>query len=171
MVFEHVIKFSEVKKSGPTVNFFSLPPKNQACNLLYVYGHMYIIITSRESRGRNGLAWERKKVGRGGTTRASSSCVWEEKRWQRGRASSSKTMSAGVLLLVFFFGLGNSDPHFLWVPGKAAQNLWNECKECIVWEPHRSVVNFISALASRARGVGKMQTPLSLSLILSPSNS
>lgn len=106
MVFEHVIKFSEVKKSGPTVNFFSLPPKNQACNLLYVYGHMYIIITSRESRGRNGLAWERKKVGRGGTTRASSSCVWEEKRWQRGRASSSKTMSAGVLLLVFFFWLG-----------------------------------------------------------------
>lgn len=59
---------------------------------------------------------------------------------------------------VFFFGLGNSDPHFLWVPGKAAQNLWNECKECIVWEPHRSVVNFISALASRSRGVGNEGT-------------
>lgn len=117
-----------------------------------------------------------KKRG-GETTKTRSSYVWEEKGWQRGRASSSKNMSAGALFFSFFlsfFCLGNL---FLWVPGTAAQNQWNECKECIVWERHRSVVTFFSALASRARAlgnegdrVGKVQTPLSLCLSLDSYN-
>lgn len=86
-------------------------------------------------------------------------------------------MSAGALFFSFFLSFFCLANLFLWVPGTAAQNQWNECKECIVWERHRSVVTFFSALASRARAlgnegdrVGKVQTPLSLCLSLDSYN-
>lgn len=42
--------------------------------------------------------------------------------------------------------------NFFWVPGKATQNLWNECNGRIVWEPPiPSVVTFFSVLTLRAR--------------------
>lgn len=138
---------------------------------------MHIITTSRKAGGGWGAFSVGKKRGGRPQRQAAATYIWEEKGWQRGRASSSKNMGAGALFFSFFFSffcLGNL---FLWVPGTAAQNQWNECKECIVWERHRSVVTFFSALASRARAlgnegdrVGKVQTPLSLCLSLDSYN-
>lgn len=118
---------------------------------------MHIITTSRKAGGGLGgrLAWERKGGGNhkdkqqlrlGGKRVAAGACIIVEK-------DECRRTFFFLFFFFLFFCLGNLDPQFLWVPGTATQNPWNECKECIVWEPHRSVVTFFSALASGRWGM------------------
>ena len=91
----------------------------------------------------------------------------EEKRWTAGgmhHRRKENGVPAPCIFFFFFFrffcccgvcGRFKSQLcylNFFWVPGKATQNLWNECNGRIVWEPPiPSVVTFFSVLTLRAR--------------------